>query len=114
MNAKAAVLEELKSGGNSDKLANALSLLTTLDLESNQIGDAGAAALSEALKSNATLTKLFLQNQVGEAGAAALSEALKINATLTELNLGDNQIGDAGAAALSEALKSNATLTTLQ
>jgi hypothetical protein len=58
MDAEAVVLEELKRGRNSDKLANALSLLTRLDLESNQIGDAGAAALSEALKSNATLTWL--------------------------------------------------------
>jgi hypothetical protein len=30
MNAKAVVLEELKGGRNTDKLANALSLLTTL------------------------------------------------------------------------------------
>ena len=58
MDARAVVLQELRSGRNSDKLANALSLLTRLDLESNQIGDAGAAALSEALKSNATLTTL--------------------------------------------------------
>jgi hypothetical protein len=31
MNAKAVVLEELKSGRNNDKLANALSLLTELE-----------------------------------------------------------------------------------
>jgi hypothetical protein len=31
MDAKAVVLEELKSGRNSEKLANALSLLTSLD-----------------------------------------------------------------------------------
>ncbi len=38
--------------------------------------------LSEALKSNATLTSL---NQIGDAGATVLSEALKSNATLTSL-----------------------------
>ncbi len=58
MNAKAVVLEELERGRNSDKLANALGLLTAPDLGDNQIDDAGAAALSEALKSNATLTAL--------------------------------------------------------
>jgi hypothetical protein len=80
----------------------------------NRIGDAGAAALSEALKSNATLTSLSLAgNRIGDAGAAALSEALKSNATLTSLQVSSNRLGDAGAAALSEALKSNATLTTL-
>ncbi len=35
-----------------------LTLLISFRLMSNQISDAGAAALSEALKSNATLTSL--------------------------------------------------------
>jgi len=38
----------------------------------------------------------------------ALSEALKTNSTLTALNLGNNTIGDDGAQALAEALKTNA------
>ena len=80
----------------------------------NKIGDTGATSLSEALKSNTTLTKLNLcrdnkrkkthkrhpstihsfpfiftptDNNVGDTGAASLSESLKSNTTLTELDL---------------------------
>jgi hypothetical protein len=51
-------------------------------LRENQIGAAGAAALSYPPKSRATLLR---DNQIGAADAAALSEALKSNATLTSL-----------------------------
>ena len=88
---------------------------TALDLRSNTIGDAGAAAVAEALKRNNTLTKLDLgSNTIGEAGAAAVAEARKRNNTLTTLNLGGNtRIGDAGFAALAQALQGNTALTTL-
>ncbi|KAG9061903.1 hypothetical protein KI688_007054 [Linnemannia hyalina] len=90
------------------------STLTTLDLESNSIGSNGAKALAEALKTNSFLTTLDLEsNSIGENGAQALAEALKTNKTLTTLNLWNNSIGENGARALSEALKTNSTLTTL-
>ena len=132
----------------------------------NHIEETGATSLSEALKSNTTLTQLDLSgedkrkkthkrhpsiihsfsilitstdNMIRETGATSLSEALKSNTTLTKLNLGsedkrkkthkrhpstihsfpflitltENNIGDTGATSLSEALKSNTTLTTL-
>ena len=131
----------------------------------NKTGETGAISLSEALKSNTTLTKLNLgcedkkkedtqktsinnslfsilitstDNYIGETGATSLSEALKSNTTLTQLNLkGEdkrkktqktsinsslfsilitstaNWIRDTGATSLSEALKSNTTLTEL-
>ena len=51
-----------------------------LDLSENNIGDVGAAGLAEALKSNATLTRLDLsENNIGGVVAADLSEALKSN-----------------------------------
>ena len=77
----------------------------------NNIGEAGATSLSDALKSNTTLTKLNLSgkykrtrtiaptstpffivikstaNNYGIRGATSLSGALKSNVTLTELNL---------------------------
>ena len=80
----------------------------------NSIGDAGVTSLSESLKSNTTLTKLYLRvedkrkkthkcnpstihsfpfsshqtdSNIGERGATSLSEALKSNTTLTEVNL---------------------------
>jgi len=53
-----------------------------LKLSHNDIGDAGAAGLAEALKSNTTLTVLKLSyNDIGYAGAAGLAEALKSNTT---------------------------------
>ena len=79
----------------------------------NNIGDTGVTSLSEALKSNTTLTKLNLYcenkrkkthkrhpsaihsfilftstaNDIEETGATSLSKALKSNTTLTELDL---------------------------
>ena len=62
-----------------------------------QIGDAGAIALAEALKTNTSLKTLSLamMNQIGVQGARALADALKANTSLTELYLLNNEIGDA-------------------
>ncbi|KAG0014050.1 hypothetical protein BGZ82_001915, partial [Podila clonocystis] len=90
------------------------STLTTVYLQNSSIGSNGAQMLAEALKINSTLTTLNLENNsIGENGGLALAEALKINSTLTTLNLGRNLIGHNGALALAEALKINLTLTTL-
>ena len=73
----------------------------------DEIDDEGARALSEALKTNTTLTELKLhgvqgrwlnfrqcqqqhqetENEIGVEGAEALSEALKTNTTLQSLDL---------------------------
>ena len=78
----------------------------------NIIGDTGATSMSDALKSNATLTKLHLEgdhkaithkwhpptiqsfilikitgNFIEETGATSLSDALKANTTLVKLEL---------------------------
>ncbi|KJE95243.1 hypothetical protein, variant 2 [Capsaspora owczarzaki ATCC 30864] len=77
-----------------------------------QVGDAGAQAIAEALKVNMTITQVDLwQNQIGEVGARALAETLKVNETVTWIAIWDNQIGDAGASAIAEALKVNKTVT---
>ncbi|CAE7347373.1 NLRC3 [Symbiodinium sp. KB8] len=68
-------------------------------------------AISEALKSNSTLTSIDLTEWfIGDKGAQAIGEALKTNSTLTSINLQGNDIGGEGAEALAEALKSNATV----
>ncbi|KAG0278197.1 hypothetical protein BGZ96_002500, partial [Linnemannia gamsii] len=106
-----------KNMGWSLALSEALktnSTLTTLSLHYNWIMEIGAVALSETLNTNSTLTTLSLHyNSIGENGAVALFEVLKFNSTLTTLNLERNCIEDNGAVALSEALKVNSTLTTL-
>jgi hypothetical protein len=69
---------------------------TRLNLEGNQIGDAGTIGLGKALEVNATLTDLDLSyNQIGDAGAIALCKALDVNATLTMLFLWGITFGDA-------------------
>jgi hypothetical protein len=90
-------------------------LLTSVDLRNNCIGDDGAKAIAEALKVTAVVTILNLSsNKIGDEGAIAIAEALKVTAVLNELGLGNNNIGDEGAKAIAEALKVNAVVTTLE
>ncbi|XP_011270571.1 hypothetical protein CAOG_08909 [Capsaspora owczarzaki ATCC 30864] len=88
--------------------------ITQVDLWQNQIGEVGARALAETLKVNETVTWIAIwDNQIGDAGASAIAEALKVNKTVTEVVLGGNQISDIGASAIAEALKVNKTVTRL-
>ena len=90
------------------------SSLTSLDLSADSIGDAGASSLSQALTTNSSLTSLDLRgNSSGEAGASSLSQALTGNSSLTSLDLSANSIGEAGASSLSKALTANSSLTSL-
>jgi hypothetical protein len=66
------------------------------------------------LKQNIPLTRIdFTLNNIGDAGAIVLAEALEKNKTLRELNLNYNKISDIGANALARALETNTTLTKL-
>ena len=62
----------------------------------NNIGDEGAAKISESLMINTTLTELYLHgglftgNKIGAEGAAKISESLMTNTTLTKLDLSGN------------------------
>ena len=88
--------------------------LTNLDLSENDISDAGATCIAEAIKVNKTLTNLDLsENAISGAGATCIAEAIKVNKTLTNLDLSYNGISDAGATCIAEAMKVNKTLTNL-
>ena len=86
------------------------SALKSADLGGNDIGDEGVIAISEALKTNSTLTELGLgsssrsTNKIGPAGAQALADMLQVSSALKVLDLADNDIGKAGAAALAAVL----------
>ena len=91
-------------------------VLTNLDLRYNKIGDEGAKAIADSLKSGmAVLTTLELTgNSIRDEGAKAIAEALKVTAVLTTLDLSRNSVGVEGAKAIADSLKSGmAVLTTL-
>ena len=83
--------------------------LRILRLSSNEIGDAGAGALADALTGGAlgSLWELNLYyNRVGDGGARALAGAASRGAlsSLRELYLCRNRIGDAGMQAIADAI----------
>ena len=82
--------------------------LKSANLAENEIGDEGAIAISAALESNTSLTKLDLSSQaygdIGTAGAQAIAKMLVVNRALTSLNLRHNGIGAGGAKAIADSL----------
>ncbi len=87
--------------------------LSSLNLQSNNIGDAGARALAAALQKNAKLSSLNLQsNNIGYVGVRALVTVLRITTALTSLDLARNHFGDAGAMALATMIQTNTTILT--
>ena len=85
-------------------------------LQCSKIRTAGALTLADALAKNQTLQRLDLQdNQIGEAGALAIAKAIEHNPqiSLQYLNLRNNQIGNAGTKGLARALKKNQSLQIL-
>jgi len=72
-----------------------------LSLGSNNIGNAGAIAISAMLRDGCTIRRLSLRdNAIGDAGAHALAAALTVNRSLVELDLWGNRITGAGKTAL--------------
>ena len=62
-----------------------------LYLSNNNISNAGAVALAQALHHNSTLERLNLSNtNISDAGAVALAQALHYNSTLKRLDLSKN------------------------
>jgi len=82
-------------------------LLETINLASNRLGDVGMTALASGLATPSCHLKVLIahNNCIGNAGAAALSDALGNNLHLKTLLLTNNRIEDVGAEALSEGLK---------
>ena len=81
----------------------------------NSIGDAGAAAIAEALKINKTVTNINLSSALCAARDRAECGGARggVGAARKLMGAPDNSIGDAGAAAIAEALKINKTVTTI-
>ena len=88
--------------------------LSSFHLNDSDIGDAGATALAEVLRTNTTLNSLGLCNNpgIGNPSVISLCEALKVNTTLSSLDLSGTGISDAGVLSLVEVLKTNASSLT--
>ena len=78
----------------------------------NNIGETGTTSLSEALKSNTTLTELYLRSEDKRKKTHQRHPSTNHSFSFLFSSTG-NKIGDTGAASLSESLKSNTTLTKL-
>jgi hypothetical protein len=79
------------------------STLLRLNLDCNEIGDSGAAAIAEALKVNSSLQKLDLYYiQIGVSGAVAIARR---HSTVRHLDLRYNGIGIDGATAFEQSLE---------
>lgn len=99
----AAVAAALRTPGNR---------IMGVNMDSCGVTCAGAAALADAARENVVLEELVLaDNEVGDAGATALAQALAGGASaLRVLSLVRNRIGAAGGAALGRALEANTAL----
>ena len=90
--------------------------LSSFHLIDSDIGDAGATALAEVLRTNTTLKSMDLHKNpgIGNPSVMSLCEALKVNTTLSSLDLSGTGISDAGVLSLVEVLKTNtSSLTSL-
>ena len=89
--------------------------LRNLELYGNNIGDEGAKAIADALKSGtAVLTKLSLYgNYISDDGVKAIAEALKANAALTTLHVGHNSFDEKAANGIVRAARQQDKITNL-
>ena len=116
-------VEEIYLGGENlgnaeaKMLADALqsnTSLTYLNLSYNQISDEGVRVLASALRTHPSLKRLDLQgNQISDEGVKALANGLRTNMKLEYLSLESNQIGDDGVKALARSLQANTILQSL-
>jgi hypothetical protein len=89
--------------------SNKICHLESITLGSNEIGDAGLAAILKALPGG--MQQLYLHGtQITDQGVAALSEALQRMPNLWGLGLNGNPVSDVGVAELAGALKDRPAL----
>ena len=72
-------------------------VLQSLALTSNGLGEVGGKAVGEALRVNTVLQTLDLSyNDLDEVGGTAVGEALRVNTVLQTLDLSWNRLGKVG------------------
>ncbi|CDO99022.1 unnamed protein product [Coffea canephora] len=82
------------------------SVLKSLNLSDNALGEKGVRAFGELLKSQTSLEALYLMNDgISEEAARAVCELVPSTDILTVLHFHNNMTGDEGAIAISEVVK---------
>ena len=95
-------------------VANAKSVLESLDIGGNNIGPGGAPAVAELVKERASLVTLEMgYNPIGPKGAEAIAGAIKYGGSLETLRLGWCKLDKEGAGHLAEAMRFNETIRVL-
>ena len=86
----------------------------SLDLEGNNIGDAGASQILRLLLENCFISEVSLsENNIGSRGAEIFSNILKQTRSLMKVNLSGNRFSDKDSAILAEGISANDTVKTL-
>ncbi|KIE05780.1 hypothetical protein NF27_CX00010 [Candidatus Jidaibacter acanthamoeba] len=94
-----------------DVLKDNNKVITSLDLEGNNITDEGIKLLSEILINNESITHVNLSNnKIGEKGAEYLANVLTKNHTIISINLRGNQLKDQGIKTLCTGLSNNQSI----
>lgn len=82
------------------------SILKSLDLSNNALGEKGVRAFEKLLKSQSRLEKLYLMNDgISEEAARAVSELIPSTENLKVLHFHNNMTGDEGALAIAELVR---------
>ncbi|KAK9726641.1 hypothetical protein RND81_05G227500 [Saponaria officinalis] len=82
------------------------SVLKSLDLSNNALGEKGVRAFGALLKSQSSLEELYLMNDgISEDAARAVSELVPSTEKLKVLHFHNNMTGDEGALAIAEVVK---------
>ena len=87
--------------------------LKIINLQSNNITDKSAEALTSIISSNTGLEELYLANNTLQLGVITMSTALKNISSLKVLDLGNNNIPEDAADELSAAIRANNSLEKL-
>ena len=86
----------------------------TLDIENNNIGNAGMIDIARLLQENCFITSLSVaENNLGQSGAALLGKVLKDTSTLLSINFSGNKLSEKESDKIAEGIAANDTVKTL-
>eukprot|EP00930_Biecheleria_cincta_P064717 TRINITY_DN50358_c0_g1_i1.p1 TRINITY_DN50358_c0_g1~~TRINITY_DN50358_c0_g1_i1.p1 ORF type:complete len:220 (-),score=53.10 TRINITY_DN50358_c0_g1_i1:25-684(-) len=91
--------------GKLAKILQSHKTLRTFSLYKNNVSDAGASLLADAITTSSLETLDLRENKVGDDGAQAFAQALQNGSRIRYLLLNHNYVGDTGAAFFADAVR---------